>query len=244
VTAADSTLDPASVNLDNPAAEGSTARVTDQVDDETLHHAAVNPTLSPLPQTTDLPVASDTPVGLVADSQAERTLTALRHAEDAIDTMKTWSSAVETVKRVMDAVSPIADVCICSSRLSFAELISAPQLNTHAKLAWKLLSMIPEVRLLIGVYRTSIAYFFPPRGQTLLKQVQRDINIKTLLETIRDVFEFTKEADALRNIKPESMQAKILEDMLLRVYELGKFIESYAKDIQAGKSYRDLDLFF
>jgi hypothetical protein len=68
----------------------------------------------------------------------------------------------------------------------------------------------------------------------LLKQVYRDNNIRTLLEAIREAFEFTKEADALRNIKPESMQAKILEDMLLRVYEFAKFIESYAKDVQVG----------
>jgi hypothetical protein len=110
-TAAGNILNRASVNLDNPAAEGSTARVTDQVNDETVQPTAVTPHQSPLSQTTDLPTMSDTPVGLVADSQAEMSRTALRHAEEAIDAMKTWSSAVETVKRVMDAVSPIADVC-------------------------------------------------------------------------------------------------------------------------------------
>ena len=78
------------------------------------------------------------------------------------------------------------------------------------------------------------SFIFPLRLQTLLKQVYRDNNIRTLLEAIREAFEFTKEADTLRNIKPESMQAKILEDMLLRVYEFAKFIESYANDVQVG----------
>jgi hypothetical protein len=107
-TTAGNILNRASVNLDSPAAEGSTACVTDQVN---VQPTAVTPHQSPLSQTTDLPIMSDTPVGLVADSQAEMSRTALRHAEEAIDAMKTWSNAVETVKRVMDAVSPIADVC-------------------------------------------------------------------------------------------------------------------------------------
>jgi hypothetical protein len=83
----------------------------------------------------------------------------------------------------------------------------------------------------IGGYRT-----FTSRYKTLLRQVQRDDNVRILLEAIRDAFEFAKEADALRNVKPESMQAKILEDMLKRVSEFSKFIESYAKDVQVGMS--------
>jgi hypothetical protein len=53
---------------------------------------------------------------------------------------------------------------------------------------------------------------------------------------IRDGFEFAKDADALRNIIPESRQAKILEEMLQCVSEIGKFIELYAKHVQVGKS--------
>jgi hypothetical protein len=70
----------------------------------------------------------------------------------------------------------------------------------------------------------------------LPQQVERDDNVRTLLEAIRDAFEFSTEADALGNIKPESLRAKILEDMLLRVYEFGKFIKSYANDVQVGRS--------
>jgi hypothetical protein len=68
----------------------------------------------------------------------------------------------------------------------------------------------------------------------LLKQVQRDDNIQTLLEAIRDAFEFEEEADTLRNLKPESRQAKILEEMLKCVSESAKFISSYAEDVNLG----------
>jgi hypothetical protein len=70
--------------------------------------------------------------------------------------------------------------------------------------------------------------------QTLLHQVQRDDNIQILLEAIRDAFQFAEEADNLRNIKPESRQATILEEMLECVTECAKFIRSYAEDVQLG----------
>jgi hypothetical protein len=44
------------------------------------------------------------------DNEAEMLTAALSRAEDAINTMETWSSAVDVIKRVMDAVSPIAAV--------------------------------------------------------------------------------------------------------------------------------------
>jgi hypothetical protein len=75
-----------------------------------------------------------------------------------------------------------------------------------------------------------------PFCQTLLQQVQRDDNIQTLLEAIRDAFEFAEEADTLRNIKPESRQASILEEMLECVSESAKFIRSYAEDVNLGTS--------
>jgi hypothetical protein len=81
-----------------------------------------------------------------------------------------------------------------------------------------------------------IHIFFSPCYQALLRQVQRDQNVRTLFVAIRDGFEFAKDADALRNISPESRQAKILEEMLQCVYEIGKFIELYAKHVQVGKS--------
>jgi hypothetical protein len=74
-----------------------------------------------------------------------------------------------------------------------------------------------------------------PRWQTLLLQVERDDNVRALFRVIRDGFEFAKDADALRSIKPESRQARILEEMLQYVYEIGKFIELYAKHVRVGR---------
>jgi hypothetical protein len=76
---------------------------------------------------------------------------ALRRAQkavDNIDTMKTWKSAVNVVKWVMEAVSPIAEVCPVSF-LSNRPLTSAVQLNPCAKLAWSTLSKIPDVSFLV-----------------------------------------------------------------------------------------------
>jgi hypothetical protein len=68
----------------------------------------------------------------------------------------------------------------------------------------------------------------------LLKQVERDGNVETLLGAIRDGFEFAEEADTLRNIKPESKQAAILEEMLECVTKCAEFIRLYAEDVQVG----------
>jgi hypothetical protein len=83
---------------------------------------------------------------------------------------------------------------------------------------------------------------FLPCGQTLLQQVQRDDNVRTLFQAIRDAFEFAEDADALRSIKPESRQARILEEMLQCVSEIGKFIELYAKHVGVSKSSWPLSL--
>jgi hypothetical protein len=79
-----------------------------------------------------------------------------------------------------------------------------------------------------------MAYSYLP--QTLLQQFQRDDNVRTLLQAIRDGFEFAKEADVLRNIQPASTQAKILDEMLQCVSECAEFIQSYANDVQVGTS--------
>jgi hypothetical protein len=70
----------------------------------------------------------------------------------------------------------------------------------------------------------------------LLQQVERDDNVRALFEAIRVAFEFTKDADALRRMKAESRQARILEEMLQCVSEIGKFIELYAKHVRVGRS--------
>jgi hypothetical protein len=72
----------------------------------------------------DLPIEAGPSVRPVVDGQMEVSRTALRQAEGATDTMKTWNSAVDVIKRVMDTVSPIAEVCPVSL-LSIVELTSA-----------------------------------------------------------------------------------------------------------------------
>jgi hypothetical protein len=65
-------------------------------------------------------------------------------------------------------------------------------------------------------------------------QFQRDDDVRSLLEAIRDSFEIAKEAVILRNMEPASTQVKILDEMLECVSECAKFIVLYAEDVQVG----------
>jgi hypothetical protein len=96
--------------------------------------------------------------------------------------------------------------------------------------------MIPEVCLcaLSEDIHSSISFIC---RQTLLLQLKRDDNVRTLLQAILDAFDFTKKADVLRNMDPESTQPKILDEMLECVSECAKFIISYAEDVQVGMSF-------
>jgi hypothetical protein len=67
-------------------------------------------------------------------------------------------------------------------------------------------------------------------------QFQRDENARKLLEAIRDVFEFTNEADILRKIQPGSAQAKILNRMLQYITDCAKVVESCAFMGRLGRS--------
>jgi hypothetical protein len=223
------------IHVDNPpVVEGNGAPPTIQVNGETTQPAVVTPPLLPLSRTSDLPIESSTSVLPASDSQTEMPRIALRRAEEAVNTMGTWGSAVGVVKQVMDAVSPISSVCPNPFCLFFAESTPILQLHPYASLAWSLLSKMPEVRHLALSGDAGYSFLFSPHRQTLLQQVQRDDNVRSLFEAICDAFAFAKDVDALRRIKPESVQAKILEDMLERVSEISKFIESYAKDVRVG----------
>ncbi|KAF8815811.1 WD40 repeat-like protein [Phlegmacium glaucopus] len=126
---------------------------------------------------------------------------ALRGADDAVGVMNlytTWQDAVGRIKWVMDTLSTVAD------------------LNPYAKMAWGILSMIP---------------------QTFLSQVQRDENIQALLITIHDAFDFAEEAGPLKNIESHSKQADILKLMLQHVCHCSDFIQSYAQDMQFWKRW-------
>jgi hypothetical protein len=125
------------------------------ISDNTPYATITNPTtvMAPPPssQGGDIPTEGDTSVPPMVDNQMEMPRMALRQATEALNTMETWSVAVDVIKRVMDAVSPIAAVCLASFCLSFSELTSVRQLQPYAGLAWSLLSMIPEVRCLVNI---------------------------------------------------------------------------------------------
>jgi hypothetical protein len=96
--------------------------------------------------------------------------------------------------------------------------------------------MIPEVCSCALSEDIHSSTFVFTCGQTLLLQLKRDDNIRTLLQAILDGFDFVKKADVLRNMDPESTQPKILDEMLECVSECAKFIISYAEDVQVGTS--------
>jgi hypothetical protein len=157
---------------------------------------------------------------------------ALRRAEEAIDMMETWSGAVNVIKQVMDAVSPIAAV----RNIILSIVLRAKTRSLVTTLCKP--SMEPALKNTRGTSPCVVGVFtlFSSRFQTLIQQVQRDDNVRALFEAIRDAFQFARDADALRKINPESRQARILEEMLQCVSEIGKFIELYAKHVQVGKS--------
>jgi hypothetical protein len=214
LNAAATTPSPTTTALDNPGTEGGA-------------------------RPSDLPTGGNTPVGPAQDGHMEisRTVDRAEEAMKAMDTMVAWKGAIGVIKQVLDAIGPIADVCLTSILriLCFAELAFALQLLPHAQLAWKLLSKIPEVslRALLEDREHSMSFI---NRQTLLLQLQRDDNVQTLLKAIQDAFQFTREADALKNMEPASTQAKILDEMLECVSECAKFIISYAENVQVGTS--------
>ncbi len=66
--------------------------------------------------------------------------------------------------------------------------------------------------------------------QELSKQYQRDDNVRTLLKSMHDAFDFASHEDTLRSIEPKSKQAEILTLMLRDVCSCSDFIQSYTKD--------------
>jgi hypothetical protein len=203
----------------------------------------------PLRWTGDLPSESDTPpVQPLVGSQPETSRTALRRAEEAINnvnTIKTWKSAVTNIKWVMDTVTPIAAVCPISflSILRWANFRPSAEPLCKISVESTLKNPWGAFQCLLGWCKTVTHLFcFSLCLQTLLQQVERDLNVETLLEVIRDAFEFIEEADTLRSIMPESRQAAILEEMLESVSKCAEFIQSYAEDVHVGTSSSSLSL--
>ncbi|KAH9030075.1 hypothetical protein EDB84DRAFT_1676992, partial [Lactarius hengduanensis] len=88
------------------------------------------------------------------------------------------------------------------------------ELHPIAQMAYKVLSVIPE---------------------ELSKQYQRDKNVRELVKSMRDAFDFANDEDTLKTIKPQSNEAKILTQMLRDVSSCSDFIQSYIKDSQFSK---------
>jgi hypothetical protein len=100
LNAAATTTSPTMTALDNPGAEEGSARPG------------------------DLPTGDNTPVGPVPDGQRaiSRTVDRAEEAMKAMDTMVAWKGAIGVIKQVLDAIGPIADVCLTRFCASFALL--------------------------------------------------------------------------------------------------------------------------
>jgi hypothetical protein len=101
----------ATADPDRSVDQGGAPGLTVPFDNETMQSTAFATTIS---RKGELPTESDDPVRSAPDSQAETSRTALRRAEESISTIKTWKRAVSVIKLVMDAVGPIAAVCLIS----------------------------------------------------------------------------------------------------------------------------------
>ncbi|KAH9047040.1 hypothetical protein EDB84DRAFT_1673774, partial [Lactarius hengduanensis] len=88
------------------------------------------------------------------------------------------------------------------------------ELHPIAQMAYKVLSVIPE---------------------ELSKQYQRDKNVRALVKSMHDAFDFANAEDTLKTIKPQSNEAKILTQMLRDVSSCSDFIQSYINDSQFSK---------
>ncbi|KAH9017272.1 hypothetical protein EDB85DRAFT_678770 [Lactarius pseudohatsudake] len=85
------------------------------------------------------------------------------------------------------------------------------ELHPYAKMAYGLVSAIPK---------------------TLLenRQYQRDDDVRSLLEVVRDSFDFALREDTLKSTEHNSRQAMILTLMLQHICNCCDFIQSYTKD--------------
>jgi hypothetical protein len=90
--------------VDDPVTEGGVTHPIFQSNTETAQLMAVAaPTR--FSGAGDRPIESGTPVGTVADSQAEMSCPP-DHAKEVMDTVETWKRAIDIIKRVLDTVSP------------------------------------------------------------------------------------------------------------------------------------------
>ncbi len=90
------------------------------------------------------------PDGRAETSPTEKAQIALDRADEAkkpIDRKNTWKGTVMRIKWVMDTISPIAEVRTISILLLVDPADFRSQLHPFAKMAYSLVSAIPEVHL-------------------------------------------------------------------------------------------------
>ena len=95
------------------------------------------------------------------------------------------------------------------------------QIHPYAKMVWSVLSVIPKVCPL-----SHLKIFYSYVRQAILDQVERDENIKMLLEDIRDVFDLGKLGHSLKTIKSDSKQAQTCYDTSATAAILSSRMES------------------
>ena len=108
--------------------------------------------LLPLPEHFSVEFGVPTSHSQAEVSPTEGPLISLRRADEAmkpIGRSNTWEMAVGRITRVMDTLSPIAEVRVMSFCSSFTELHS--QLSPYAKMACGLLLAIPKVHSLASL---------------------------------------------------------------------------------------------
>ena len=98
-------------------------------------------------------------------------------------------------------------------------------------MAYGVLSVIPGVRLIALLLERDADYRFIGY-QELSKQYQRDDNVRSLIKSMHDAFDFESHEETLKSIEPESKQAEIITQMLRDVCSCSDFIQSYTKDSQ------------
>ncbi len=163
----------------------------------------------------------------------EDPLFAHHHAEETmkaivpIDGPKMRESVVKRINWVMVTLSPIAEVRTMPFLLSLTKLTST-QLFPLAKMAHSLLSAIPKV--------CPFAPYSKQGAHVEDRHSCNSINMTTTSnpcsKAMHDAFDFAHHENALKSIKPQLEQARILTLMLQDVCSCCDFIQSYARDLQ------------
>ncbi|KAI0258834.1 hypothetical protein BC834DRAFT_962954 [Gloeopeniophorella convolvens] len=147
-------------------------------------------------------------------------------AEEALDradeTTSRMTSAPGVVKKVAgsaiqtpDQLSRAGDLCttwgVVIDKISGVVdvLDKVSELHPYAKMAWSILSFIPK---------------------TFLDQIERDDNVRKLLQAIHDAFDLLDNAKFLQSTIPNSKQTQVLLAMMRHICDCAYFIQTYARN--------------